>query len=61
MAKSDSIEIDLICEQNWAKRDGMFEFELMEWANRLPDSEKNRSDNKRPIYANRYFMRPIVF
>uniref|UniRef100_A0A915K6G9 Uncharacterized protein n=1 Tax=Romanomermis culicivorax TaxID=13658 RepID=A0A915K6G9_ROMCU len=56
MWKSDSIDIDLICQQNWVKRDGTFELELIESANRLPYNEKNRSDSKRPVYANRYFM-----
>uniref|UniRef100_A0A915KLB0 Uncharacterized protein n=1 Tax=Romanomermis culicivorax TaxID=13658 RepID=A0A915KLB0_ROMCU len=49
MSKSDSIDIDLICEQNWVKRDRTFELELIEWANHLLYNEKNRSDNKRPI------------
>uniref|UniRef100_A0A915IM00 Uncharacterized protein n=1 Tax=Romanomermis culicivorax TaxID=13658 RepID=A0A915IM00_ROMCU len=56
MSKSDSIDIHLICEQNWVKRDGTFEFELIEWANPLPYNKKNCCDNKRPIYANPYFM-----
>uniref|UniRef100_A0A915HK31 Uncharacterized protein n=1 Tax=Romanomermis culicivorax TaxID=13658 RepID=A0A915HK31_ROMCU len=43
------------------KRDGTFELELVEWASRIPIIEKNRSDNKRSVYANRYFMGPIVF
>uniref|UniRef100_A0A915J9R7 Uncharacterized protein n=1 Tax=Romanomermis culicivorax TaxID=13658 RepID=A0A915J9R7_ROMCU len=30
MSKRDSIEINLICKQNWVKRDGMFELELIE-------------------------------
>uniref|UniRef100_A0A915L5P3 Uncharacterized protein n=1 Tax=Romanomermis culicivorax TaxID=13658 RepID=A0A915L5P3_ROMCU len=59
MSKSDSIDIDFICEQNWVKREGTFEFELIKWANCLPYNEKNRSNSKRPIYANRYFMGPI--
>uniref|UniRef100_A0A915JSX4 Uncharacterized protein n=1 Tax=Romanomermis culicivorax TaxID=13658 RepID=A0A915JSX4_ROMCU len=32
LSKSDNIKIDLIWEQNWIKRDGMCEPELMEWA-----------------------------
>uniref|UniRef100_A0A915JMR9 Uncharacterized protein n=1 Tax=Romanomermis culicivorax TaxID=13658 RepID=A0A915JMR9_ROMCU len=46
MSKSDSIDIDFICEQNWVKSDGTFELELIKWANHLPFKEKNRSDNK---------------
>uniref|UniRef100_A0A915LBC8 NurA domain-containing protein n=1 Tax=Romanomermis culicivorax TaxID=13658 RepID=A0A915LBC8_ROMCU len=30
MSKSESIDIDLICEQNWVKRDGTLELELIE-------------------------------
>uniref|UniRef100_A0A915KKK0 Uncharacterized protein n=1 Tax=Romanomermis culicivorax TaxID=13658 RepID=A0A915KKK0_ROMCU len=58
---TDSIDIDLIWEQNWVKGDRTFELELIEWASRIPINEKNRSDNKRPVYANRYFMQPILF
>uniref|UniRef100_A0A915KS68 Uncharacterized protein n=1 Tax=Romanomermis culicivorax TaxID=13658 RepID=A0A915KS68_ROMCU len=46
MSKSDSIDINLICERNWVKRDGTFELELIEWANHLPYNEKNRSVSK---------------
>uniref|UniRef100_A0A915IH39 Uncharacterized protein n=1 Tax=Romanomermis culicivorax TaxID=13658 RepID=A0A915IH39_ROMCU len=33
-------------QQNWVKRDGTLELELIKWANRLPYNEKNHSDNK---------------
>uniref|UniRef100_A0A915KLZ4 Uncharacterized protein n=1 Tax=Romanomermis culicivorax TaxID=13658 RepID=A0A915KLZ4_ROMCU len=46
LSKSDSLDIDLIWEQNWIKRDGTFELELVEWASRIPIVEKNRNDNK---------------
>uniref|UniRef100_A0A915I9A2 Uncharacterized protein n=1 Tax=Romanomermis culicivorax TaxID=13658 RepID=A0A915I9A2_ROMCU len=39
-------DINLIWEQNWIKRDRMFELELIEWANCLPYNEKDCSDNK---------------
>uniref|UniRef100_A0A915JBX9 Uncharacterized protein n=1 Tax=Romanomermis culicivorax TaxID=13658 RepID=A0A915JBX9_ROMCU len=31
LLKSNNIEINLICEQDWIKCDGMFELELIEW------------------------------
>uniref|UniRef100_A0A915K1G2 Uncharacterized protein n=1 Tax=Romanomermis culicivorax TaxID=13658 RepID=A0A915K1G2_ROMCU len=52
LSKRDSTDIDLICKQNWVKHDGMFELELVERASRIPINEKNRSDNKRLVYAN---------
>uniref|UniRef100_A0A915JUQ9 Uncharacterized protein n=1 Tax=Romanomermis culicivorax TaxID=13658 RepID=A0A915JUQ9_ROMCU len=56
LSKSESIDIHLICEQNWIKCDGTFELELIEWVSRIPIVIKIRSDYKRPVYANRYFM-----
>uniref|UniRef100_A0A915KSH3 Uncharacterized protein n=1 Tax=Romanomermis culicivorax TaxID=13658 RepID=A0A915KSH3_ROMCU len=61
LSKSDNIEIDLICKQNWIKRNGTFEPELTEWVSRIPPVEKICNDNKQPVYANRLFVRPIVF
>uniref|UniRef100_A0A915IGW6 Uncharacterized protein n=1 Tax=Romanomermis culicivorax TaxID=13658 RepID=A0A915IGW6_ROMCU len=52
LSKSDSLDINLICEQNWIKRDSTFELELVEWASCIPIVEKTRSDNKRLVYAN---------
>uniref|UniRef100_A0A915I6Q5 Uncharacterized protein n=1 Tax=Romanomermis culicivorax TaxID=13658 RepID=A0A915I6Q5_ROMCU len=49
MSKRDSIDIHLICEQNWVKQDRTFELELIEWVSRIPINQKNCSDNKRPI------------
>uniref|UniRef100_A0A915KW96 Uncharacterized protein n=1 Tax=Romanomermis culicivorax TaxID=13658 RepID=A0A915KW96_ROMCU len=46
LSKSDSLDIDLICQQNWIKCDGTLELELIKWASRIHIIEKNRSDNK---------------
>uniref|UniRef100_A0A915L9R4 Uncharacterized protein n=1 Tax=Romanomermis culicivorax TaxID=13658 RepID=A0A915L9R4_ROMCU len=46
LSKSDSLDIDLIWEQNWIKRDDTFELELVEWASHIPIVEKNCNDNK---------------
>uniref|UniRef100_A0A915KA64 Uncharacterized protein n=1 Tax=Romanomermis culicivorax TaxID=13658 RepID=A0A915KA64_ROMCU len=46
LAKRKSIDIDLICEKNWIKRDGTFVLELIELVSRIPIVEKIRSDNK---------------
>uniref|UniRef100_A0A915KKY2 Uncharacterized protein n=1 Tax=Romanomermis culicivorax TaxID=13658 RepID=A0A915KKY2_ROMCU len=46
LSKSDNIEIDLICEQNWIKCDGTFQLELTEWASRMPINEKICNNNK---------------
>uniref|UniRef100_A0A915JJH3 Uncharacterized protein n=1 Tax=Romanomermis culicivorax TaxID=13658 RepID=A0A915JJH3_ROMCU len=61
LSKSDNIEIDLICEQNWIKRDSTFELELTEWVSRIPIVKKICNDNKGLVYVNRYFMRLIIF
>uniref|UniRef100_A0A915IED9 Uncharacterized protein n=1 Tax=Romanomermis culicivorax TaxID=13658 RepID=A0A915IED9_ROMCU len=45
-SKSENINIDLICKQNWIEGDGTFEFELTEWASQIPIVERIRSDNK---------------
>uniref|UniRef100_A0A915K041 Uncharacterized protein n=1 Tax=Romanomermis culicivorax TaxID=13658 RepID=A0A915K041_ROMCU len=61
LSKSESLDINLICKQNWIKCDGTFELELVEWSSHIPIVQKTRSDNKRSVYENRYFMQPIVF
>uniref|UniRef100_A0A915HTK5 Uncharacterized protein n=1 Tax=Romanomermis culicivorax TaxID=13658 RepID=A0A915HTK5_ROMCU len=55
LAKSENIEIDLICEQNWIKEEGTLDQELTEWASQMPLTGKIRNDNKRPVYSNGYF------
>uniref|UniRef100_A0A915KZC3 Uncharacterized protein n=1 Tax=Romanomermis culicivorax TaxID=13658 RepID=A0A915KZC3_ROMCU len=52
LSKSNNMEIDLICQQNWIKRDGTFKLELTEWVSPIPVVQNNCNNNKQLVYGN---------